>query len=331
MKPNNNKKKIIIALCCIFAIALLTIPFLGKDNQIPKKINNQINKKEISNDFETPKVPNQEVSSKKTFLFFIIIGIVAIVVVILIISLIIFFIKKRNNKDFLSKGCYFVCTSDEIKIYFGLEKIDYLGNESFYDTDIYRKQQKFYQDLQNNENIIYLRVALTTFYKRITDFLFQIDGHLLKACYDPSNQRDIPLAQMSKNFNEKTLVNQTLHDEIAKIEKIDATRPLSENEKQLLNSKNYVDLFKTIMQQDTIPYYEEQNEKLPLFEHCHTTYTIIKKLYSTELPRFFNTEGNKKYLDKYKNNIDNAMNEIKKCLEIKQAEENPSTQSFFLI
>ena len=323
MEPNNNKK-IIIALCCVFIITLLTIPFLKKDNQTLKT-----NKKEISNNFNESKFTNK-VSKKK--IVFVIIG---IVVVILIISLIILFIKKRNNNNkeleaFLSKRCDCNFVS-YITIYFGTEEIDYSGQEVFFNKDINseaKRQFNFYKTLANDQN---LKNILSVFYERITEFLSKIDGHLLKAYYDQNDNSNTPLEQMSKNFNENFLANQTIYGTIFKVNKNNATRPLSEEEEELLDDKNYVDLFKTIMQQDNIPYYEEQNEKLPLFEHCHTTYTIIKKLYSTELPRFFNTEGNKKYLDKYKNNIDNAMNEIKKCLEIKQAEENPSTQSFFLI
>ena len=327
MEPNNNnnKRKIIIALCCVIVITLLTIPFLKKDNQIPKtnkkeilnnfdepkstnKVSDQSNKKEISNDFETPKAPNQEVSSKKTFFFFIIIG---IVVVILIISLIVWLVKRHELlEDFLSKRCYFILNNEvdnELIIGFGDENIDDAPSTILFNRDIYSKQQEFYQNLQNNAD---LKNALDNFNKMITNFLFQIDGHLLKAYYNQNNNSNTSLGQMSKNFNKKTLANQEIHDEIFKINISDATRPLSEDEKQLLNSKNYVDLFKTIAQKKVLPYYEEENEKFPLFEHCHAMVKLVIDIHQ-ELTTFFSKPENKKHSDKYKTKIDNAMNVIK--------------------
>ena len=315
MEPNNNKK-IIIALCCVFIITLLTIPFLKKDNQTLKT-----NKKEISNNFNESKFTNK-VSKKK--IVFVIIG---IVVVILIISLIILFIKKRNNNNkeleaFLSKRCDCNFVS-YITIYFGTEEIDYSGQEVFFNKDINseaKRQFNFYKTLANDQN---LKNILIVFYERIIVFFFQIDGHLLQAFYDQNNNSNTPLGQMSKNFNKDALIKQR-YIMIFKFEKINATRNLSDEEKQLLTNKKYVDLFKTIMQQDTIPFYEEQTKKLPLFKNCYAAYIMIKTIYE-ELTAFFSKAENKKHSNKYKTNIDNAMNEIKKCLEIKQAKENPST------
>ena len=328
----NHLKKIIIGiLFCTFGITLLTIP----DNQILKT-----NKKKISNNFDKPKSTNK-VSSKKTFFFFIIIGIVVIVVIILIISLIVWLIKRRNNKlakeDFLSKKCYFTYVSNVMKICFGSAKISIAMDTIFFNKDISsetKQQFNFYKILANDQN---LKNSLIAFYYSVATFFFEIDGHLLKVCYDPNNNSNTPLTQMSKNFNETTFVDRIMYDDIFSFNKTNATRPLSENEKQLLNSKNYVDLFKTIMHQDTIPYYEEekiiqkqqllnsfgcalvttQNEKLPLFEYCHAIYMKIKDIYS-ELTTFFSKPENKKHSNKYKLKIDSAMNAINTFLEIKQ-------------
>ena len=320
MEPNNNdnKKKIIIALCCIFAIALLTIPFLEKDNQIPKT-----NKEEILNN-------TNKISSKKTFLFFIIIGIA--VVIILIISLIILFIKRHNankNKidnnannleDFLSRRCYFFLYNAEIIISFGDKNIDYISSKTLFINDISSKakqQFNFYKTLANDQN---LKNSLITFYELAVNFFFEIDGHLLRAHYN--NNKNTPLGQMSKNFNGETFFNQTIYDDIFKFYKTDATRPLSDEEKKLLNDSNYVNLFKIIMQQDTIPYYEEENKQLPLFEHCHAVYMQIKAIYE-ELTDFFNEERNEEHSNKYKTKIDNAMNEINNFLKIQPENNQP--------
>ena len=355
MEPNNNKKKIIIALCCAVAVILLTIPFLGKDNQTPKKISNQSNKKEIFNNFNESKSTNK-VSKKK--IVFVIFG---IVVVILIISLIILFIKRNttddnnNNKNkidntnnnkaleaFLSQRCfgYNLC-NPKIQIIFGnnLQEPIYISEIMLFFKDINSKakqQFKFYQILANDQS---LKDSLITFYKLTIDFFFEIDGYLLKAYYDQNNNNNTPLGQMSKNFNENTLIDQE-RIKILEFDKTDATRDLSDEEKQLLLNNDYVNLFKTIMQNKNLPYYVEQNiiqkqqllnnhgsilnEKLPIFEHCHAIYMKIKDIYS-ELTTFFSKPENEEHSNKYKAKIDNAMKAINNFLEIQQENNQPPT------
>ena len=166
------------------------------------------------------------------------------------------------------------------------------------------------------------------------DFLFQIDGRLLQACYDPNNNNNnnTPLEQMSKNV--KDIIDNEKYKEYNWIPILQFSKsiPVCEIdfvEKDFLIKKDYVNLFKRIICSTFACYYQKKSvlplyyrnpkttEKLPLFEHCHAVYVKIKAIHE-ELTAFFNKQGNEEHSNKYKTVIDDKMNKIDDFLKIPQ-------------